>query len=105
MLVGRGLFYFVAIVRQDVTEARPALLRHGDGRAKVGLHLRYPHVDAAVVLADVEVEILVVDVHVPALGQVRLVRVLVGAELVQQVGECVPKLDHALRRYSHLKIK
>lgn len=40
--------------------------------------------------------------HVLALGQVGLVGVLVGAELVEEVGERVPELDHALRGYGDL---
>lgn len=37
-----------------------------------GVHLADFHVDAAVVLADVEVEVLVVDAQVAALGQLAL---------------------------------
>lgn len=50
--------HLVAVVGQYVPEPGPALLRNGDGRAEVGLHFRYAHVHAAVVLTDVEVEIL-----------------------------------------------
>ena len=78
----RLLLDLIAIVGQYIPEPRPALLRDRDGRTKVRLNFRYTHIDTAIVLADVEVEVLVVDVHVPAFGQVGFVRVLVGAELV-----------------------
>lgn len=99
----RLLFDLIAIIGQDVSESGPALFWDGDGRAKVGLDLTDAHIHAAVVLADVEVKVLVVDVEVPALRQVGLVRVLVAAELVEQVREGVPELDHALRRYRDLR--
>lgn len=40
--VGRRA-HLVAVVGQDVAEARPALLGHRDGRAEVALHLRSAH--------------------------------------------------------------
>lgn len=76
------LLNFVTVIGQYVPKTRPTLLRYGDGSPEVGLYLRYAHVHAPVVLPDVEVEVLVVDVHVTALGQVGLVRVLVRAKLV-----------------------
>lgn len=97
------LLDFVTVIGKYVPEPRPALLGHRDGSTKIGLHLGDAHVDAAVVLSDVEVEVLVVDVHVPALGQVRFVGVLVGAELVQEVGQCVPEFYHSLSRDGDLR--
>lgn len=98
----RLLFDLIAIVGQNVPEARPALLRNGDGRTKVRLHFGNAHVYTAIVLSYVEIEVFVVDVHVPALGQVRLVSVLVRTEFVEEVGEGVAELDHTLRGYGHL---
>jgi hypothetical protein len=99
----RLLLDLIAVIGQYIPEPRPALLRDRDSRTKVRLHLRDTHIDTAIVLAYVEIEILVVDVHVSALGQVRFVRVLVGAELVEEVGEGVAELDHSLRRDGHLR--
>ncbi|CAH2207603.1 jg23941, partial [Pararge aegeria aegeria] len=38
--VGVRAVHLVAVVGEDVAEARPALLGHRDGRAEVALHLR-----------------------------------------------------------------
>lgn len=42
MVVGLGMraVHLVAVVGEDVPEARPTLLGHRDGRAEVALHLR-----------------------------------------------------------------
>lgn len=98
-----GLFDFLTIIGEYVAESRPTLLGHGDGGPEVRLDLGYAHVDAPVVLADVEVEVLVVDVHVAPFGQVRLVSVLVGAELVQEVGQRVAEFNHSLSWNCNLK--
>lgn len=76
-LASLRLVQFVAVIGQDISEPRPALLRQGDGGPKVRLHLADAHVDAAVVLADVEVEVFVVHVHLVALGQVVFISVFV----------------------------
>lgn len=84
------------------------------------LYLTDAHVDAPIVLADVEVEVLVVDLHVTPLRQIALesnkrcpwfvqkgvavnLPAIVCAELLQQIGQCVPELDHSLRRNGDLR--
>ena len=63
---------------------------------EVGFDLAYPHVDAAVVLADVKVKVLVLDPEVLALGQLPLEAPVVCPELFGQVSQRVPELNHAL---------
>ena len=65
---------------------------------EVSLDLADPHVHPAVVLADVEIEVLVLDPAVSPLGQLALEAAVVGAELLGEVGQRVPELDHALGR-------
>jgi hypothetical protein len=61
------------------------------------------HVDAAVVLANVEIEIFIVDAHVTPIGQVALEAAIIGAELLEQIRERVAELDHTLGRYRDLR--
>lgn len=94
--------HLVAVIGQDVPEAGPTLLRHGDGGAEVTLHLAYFHVYTAVVLSDVEVEILVVDTQMSTFGELSFEAAIIGTEVIQEIGQCVPKLDHALSRQRDL---
>lgn len=106
VLVGSSrLLNFIAVIGEDVAEPRPALLGHGDGGAEIGLDLRYAHVDAAIVLSDVEVEVFVVNVHMSAFRQVGFVGVLVRTELVQEVGQSVTEFYHSLSWDCNLKNK
>lgn len=102
MLIRRRLLNFLTVIGQNVPETWPAFFRNSDGSTKVSFHLRYSHINPATVLSNVKIEVLVVHMHVPALGQVGFVRVLVGAKLVQQIGECVAELDHPLGGYGDL---
>ena len=70
---------------------------------EVSLDLADPHVHPAVVLADVEIEVLVLDPAVSPLGQLALEAAVVGAELLGEVGQRVPELDHALGRDGNLR--
>ena len=70
---------------------------------EVGFDLAYPHVDAAVVLADVKVKVLVLDPEVLALRQLPLEASVICAELVSEVSQRVPELDHALGRDGDLR--
>ena len=69
---------------------------------EVGFDLAYPHVDAAVVLADVEVKVLVLDPEVLALGQLPLEAPVICPELLGEVSQRVPELNHALGRDGNL---
>lgn len=87
-----AVLHFVHVIGEYVAEARPRLLRYGHGGAVIRLHLfavdqitllnsssspfqtsRYhlgdAHVDAAVVLPDVKVKVLVFNAQVSPLGQ------------------------------------
>ena len=66
-------------------------------------YLRDPHENAAVVLADVEVEVLVLDADVATFRQLAAKSAVFGSELLEQVGQGVTELDHALRRNGDLR--
>ena len=70
---------------------------------EVGFDLAYPHVNAAVVLANVKVKVLVLDPEVLALGQLPLEAPVICPELVSEVSQRVPELDHALGRDGDLR--
>lgn len=82
-MVLRLLLNLVAIIGHDVSETGPALFWDGDGRTKVGLDLTDAHINAAIILADIEIKVLVINVQMSPLWQVGLVRMLVAAKLVQ----------------------
>merc|ERR1719320_2176476 len=67
-----GLFHPDHIVVENVSELGPTLLRDGDSRAEVGLHLTDAHVHSAIVLTNVEIEVLVLHPAVPSLRQLPL---------------------------------
>ena len=67
-----------------------------DSVPEVSFNLADPHVDPAVVLADVEIEILVLDPEVLTLGQLSFEAAVISAKLVHEISESVPELDHSL---------
>ena len=90
------LLALLHVVVQDIPEAFPANLRDKNRVAEVPLHLGDGHVAALLVALDVEVEVLVLDPAVAALGQLALEAAVIRPELVCQVCESVPELDKSL---------
>lgn len=66
-------------------------------------YLRNSHVYSAVVLADVEVEILIVNAHVASIGQITFESTVIRAKFFEKICESIAKLYHALGWYRNLR--
>merc|ERR1711902_264804 len=97
-----SFLHLVNIIVENISESAPRLFWDGDGCPEVGLDLADSHVDAPVVLADIKIEVLILNPAVTAFWQLALEPTILSAELLDKVSQGVPELDHALGRNGYL---
>lgn len=60
------------------------------------IYLRNAHVDATIVLSNVEVEILIFHSHVASLGQLAFKSSIISTKFFKEICQSIPELNHPL---------